>query len=148
MSHEEGATIPLAFLTAVYGLERLAGLQKAESVLIHAAAGGVGLAAIQIAQRIGARIYATASPGKWDYLKSLGVASVMNSRTLEYAEEIMALTGGRGVDVVLNSLTGEYIPRNLEILARNGRFIEIGKIGIWDEEKIRQYRPDVRYHRL
>ncbi|MFH0993935.1 MAG: type I polyketide synthase, partial [Pseudomonadota bacterium] len=146
MSHEEGATIPLAFLTACYGLERLAELQKGESVLIHAAAGGVGLAAIQIAQRAGARIYATASPGKWEYLKSLGVEAVMNSRTLEYAKEIMALTGGKGVDVVLNSLTGEFIPKNLDILAQGGRFIEIGKIGIWDGEKVRRQRPDIRYH--
>ncbi|MEI6260588.1 MAG: type I polyketide synthase [Deltaproteobacteria bacterium] len=146
MSHEDAATIPLAFLTACYGLERLAKIQKGELVLIHAAAGGVGLAAIQIAQRAGARIYATASPGKWEYLKSLGVEAVMNSRTLTYAQEIKALTGGKGVDVILNSLTGEYIPKNLEILAEGGRFLEIGKIGIWDGERVRHNRPDVQYH--
>ena len=146
MSHEDAATIPLAFLTACYGLERLAKIRKGELVLIHAAAGGVGLAAIQIAQRAGARIYATASPGKWEYLKSLGVEAVMNSRTLTYAQEIKALTGGKGVDVILNSLTGEYIPKNLDILAEGGRFLEIGKIGIWDGERVRHNRPDVQYH--
>jgi len=146
MRPEEAATIPLAFLTAYYGLERLAKLQKGERVLIHAAAGGVGLAAIQIARRAGARIYATASPGKWAYLKSLGLAAVCNSRTLDYAQQIMDLTDGQGVDVILNSLTGEYIPKNLSILAPGGRFIEIGKIGIWDEAQVRRQRPDVRYY--
>jgi NAD(P)-dependent dehydrogenase (short-subunit alcohol dehydrogenase family)/acyl carrier protein len=91
-------------------------------------------------------IYATASPGKWDHLKSLGVAAVLNSRTLDYADEIRSLTNGRGVDVVLNSLTGEYIPKNLEILAPGGRFVEIGKIGIWDDAQVKRVRPDVRYH--
>ena len=146
MTHEEGATIPLAFLTACYGLEHLARIQPGERILIHAAAGGVGLAAIQIAQRAGTEVYATASREKWDYLKTQGVEGVMNSRTLDFAEEIMALTGGRGVDVVLNSLTGEYIPRNLDILAQGGRFVEIGKIGIWEEEKVRQRRADILYY--
>ncbi|MBM4314799.1 MAG: SDR family NAD(P)-dependent oxidoreductase, partial [Deltaproteobacteria bacterium] len=146
MSPEEAATIPLAFLTASYGLECLARLARGESVLIHAAAGGVGLAAIQIAQRAGARIYATASPGKWEYVKSLGVEAVLNSRTLDYGDEIKALTAGRGVDVILNSLTGEYIPKNLEILSRGGRFVEIGKIGIWDRDQVRRLRPDVCYY--
>jgi len=146
MSHGEGATIPLAFLTACYGLERLAKLRRGESVLIHAAAGGVGLAAIQAAKRAGGVIYATASSRKWDHLKSLGVETVLNSRTLDYADEIRALTGGRGVDVVLNSLTGEYIPKNLEILAPGGRFVEIGKIGIWDGAQVKRIRPDVCYH--
>ncbi|MBU0485485.1 MAG: type I polyketide synthase [Proteobacteria bacterium] len=146
MSHEEGATIPLAFLTAYYGLVQLARIKPGEKILIHAAAGGVGLAALQIAQRAGARIYATASPGKWEYLKSLGVEQVMNSRTMDYVEEIMAQTGGTGVDIILNSLTGEYIPGNLQVLATGGRFVEIGKIGIWQEEEVRQIRPDVKYY--
>ncbi len=146
MSHAAGATIPLAFLTAYYGLVHLAKIKPGEKILIHAAAGGVGLAALQIAQRAGAEIYGTASPGKWEYLKSLGVEKVFNSRSLAFAGEIKTLTGGRGVDIVLNSLTGEYIPKNLEILAPGGRFIEIGKIGIWDEEQVRQRRGDVSYH--
>ena len=146
LSPAEGATIPLAFLTALYGLAHLAGLKEGERVLIHAAAGGVGLAAVQIAKRAGARIYATASEGKWDYVKSLGVEAVFNSRSLDYAEQIMALTEGQGVDVVLNSLTGAYIPRNLAILSENGRFVEIGKIGVWDAAQVARKRPDVRYH--
>jgi NADPH:quinone reductase-like Zn-dependent oxidoreductase/NAD(P)-dependent dehydrogenase (short-subunit alcohol dehydrogenase family) len=146
MSHAEGATIPLAFLTADYGLIELAQIKPGEKILIHAAAGGVGLAAIQIAQRAGAEIYATASPGKWDYLKSLGVDRVMNSRTLNYVEEIKAHTGGAGVDIVLNSLTADYIPGNLEILAPGGRFVEIGKIGVWSHEEMGRQRPDVVYY--
>jgi NADPH:quinone reductase-like Zn-dependent oxidoreductase/acyl carrier protein len=146
MSPEEGATIPLAFLTAWYGLERLARLRAGESVLIHAAAGGVGLAALQIARRAGARIYATASAGKRDYVTSLGVEAVLNSRTVAYGDEIRALTAGRGVDVVLNSLTGEHIPTSLDLLAHGGRFVEIGKIGIWDRAQVGRRRPDCGYH--
>ncbi|MDE5085491.1 MAG: zinc-binding dehydrogenase, partial [Trichodesmium sp. St18_bin1] len=101
MSFPEAATLPLTFLTAYYGLQHLAKIQPGERVLIHAAAGGVGQAAVQIAQLAGAQILATASPSKWDFLKSLGIEHVMNSRTLDFSQEIMELTGGEGVDVVL-----------------------------------------------
>jgi myxalamid-type polyketide synthase MxaB len=104
LSFEQAATIPGAFLTAYYTLIQLAQLQPGERVLIHAAAGGVGLAAVQIAQAVGAEIFATASPEKWEFLKSLGVKWVMNSRNLEFAQQIAALTGGQGVNVVLNCL--------------------------------------------
>jgi myxalamid-type polyketide synthase MxaB len=141
----EAATIPTTFLTACYGLYHLAQLKQGDRVLIHAAAGGVGQAAIQLAQCVGAEIYATASPGKWDCLKALGVKHIMNSRTLEFADTVMRLTDGQGVDVILNSLNGESIAKNLEILAANGRFVEIGKIGIWEDCQVRQVRPDVAY---
>ena len=145
MSFDEAATIPLAYLTAHYGLNRLAKIAPGDRVLIHAAAGGVGQAAVKLAQRAGAEVFATASPGKWDFLKSMGVEHVMNSRTLDFAEQVMQRTGGRGVDVVLNALNGEYIPKSLSVLAKAGRFVEIGKIGIWDASQIAQQRDDVAY---
>ena len=145
MSFAEAATLPLAFLTAYYGLEHLAALQPGDKVLIHAAAGGVGQAAVQVAQRAGAEIFATASPGKCDFLKAQGIHYVMNSRNLDFADEVMALTKGRGVDVVLNSLNGDFIDKSFEVLAEGGRFVELGKIGIWDEQKVKENCPTAQY---
>jgi len=145
LSFEEAATIPTTFLTAYYGLHRQANLKPGERVLIHSAAGGVGQAAMQLAQRIGAEVLATASPAKWDFLKSVGVEQVMNSRNLDFAEQVMEITAGQGVDVVLNSLNGEFIPKSLEVLGKGGRFVEIGKIGIWDQSQVQASRPDVAY---
>ncbi|MFN6445250.1 MAG: SDR family NAD(P)-dependent oxidoreductase [Nostoc sp. DedSLP05] len=145
LSFEEAATIPTAFLTAYYGLYQQAKLKSGERVLIHAAAGGVGQAAVQLAQRVGAEILATASPSKWEHLRATGVQQVMNSRSLEFAEQIPEITSGQGVDVVLNSLNGEYIPKSLQVLSDRGRFVEIGKIGIWDADQVKDSRPDVAY---
>jgi NADPH:quinone reductase-like Zn-dependent oxidoreductase/acyl carrier protein len=145
ISFDQAAAIPLAYLTAHYGLNRLAGLKPGERVLIHAAAGGVGQAAVALAQRAGAEIYATASPSKWDFLRSLGVRHVMNSRTLDFADQVLEATEGRGVDVVLNALNGEFIPKSLAALADGGRFVEIGKIDIWTAEQMAAARPDVSY---
>ncbi len=144
MSFVEAATIPVAFLTADYGL-KLAKLRNGDRILIHSAAGGVGQAAVQIAQRAGAEIYATASPAKWQFLQSQGIPYVMNSRTLDFAKDIKTLTQGKGVDVVFNSLNGEFIPRSLEVLAPGGRFVEIGKIGIWTASQMSEARSDVGY---
>jgi acyl transferase domain-containing protein/acyl-CoA synthetase (AMP-forming)/AMP-acid ligase II/acyl carrier protein len=133
----QAATIPIAFLTAYYSLHHLAKLSRGERVLIHAAAGGVGLAAVQLAQRAGAEIFATAgSLEKRAYLKSMRVPHVLDSRSLFFADEIMKITGGRGVDVVLNSLPGEYITRSLSILAAYGRFVEIGKTDIYQNKPL------------
>ncbi len=137
LDDSEACTVPIAFLTAYYALVRLAQLQPNERVLIHAGAGGVGLAAIQIAQHIGAEIFATAgSDEKRDYLRSLGVPHVLNSRTLEFADAIRQLTRNQGVDVVLNSLPGEAIDRSIGALAAYGRFCEIGKTDIYQNRKI------------
>jgi 8-amino-7-oxononanoate synthase len=144
MSFAEAATIPVAFLTASYGL-KWAKLKRGDRILIHAAAGGVGQAAVQIAQSVGAEIYATASPAKWQFLKDQGIQHVMNSRTLDFAAEIKMLTQGKGVNVVFNSLNGEFIDRSLEAIAPNGRFVEIGKLGIWTVERMQVIRPDVAY---
>jgi acyl transferase domain-containing protein len=147
LSFEEAATIPSPFFTAYYGLWHLARLQAGERVLIHAAAGGVGLAAVQIALRAGAEVFGTAgSDEKREFLKSLGVQHVLNSRTLDFADEIMTITAGRGVDIVLNSLAADFIARSVGILAENGRFVEIGKRDIWTPEQMALVRPDVAYH--
>jgi NADPH:quinone reductase-like Zn-dependent oxidoreductase/acyl carrier protein len=136
-SFGQAATIPIAFLTAYYSLHHLAKLSRGERVLIHAAAGGVGLAAVQLAQHAGAEIFATAgSPEKRAYLKSMRVPHILDSRSLTFADEIMKTTGGQGVDVVLNSLPGEYITRSLSILAAYGRFIEIGKTDIYQNKAL------------
>ncbi|QLE41164.1 SDR family NAD(P)-dependent oxidoreductase [Nostoc sp. C052] len=137
LSFEEAATIPVTFLTAYYALHYLGRLRQGERVLIHAAAGGVGLAAIQIAQTVGAEIFATAgSPEKREFLRSLGVEHVMDSRSTAFASEVMEITGGKGVDIVLNSLAGEAIPKSLSVLGAYGRFIEIGKRDIEQNNKL------------
>jgi NADPH:quinone reductase-like Zn-dependent oxidoreductase/acyl carrier protein len=129
LSFEEAATVPIAFFTAHYALSHLGRLAEGERVLIHAAAGGVGQAAVRIAQRVGAEIFATAgSPEKRAFLSSLGIEHVMDSSSLDFADEVMDLTGGDGVDVVLNSLAGEFIPKSLSTLGPGGRFLEIGKV--------------------
>jgi acyl transferase domain-containing protein/acyl carrier protein len=131
MTAEEAATLPTTFLTAHHALCDLARLQPGESVLIHAAAGGVGLAAIQVAQNLGLEIFATAgSEEKRDYLRELGVPWVMDSRSLDFVEQVREYTGGRGVDAVLNSLSGEFLRQSLGLLAPFGRFLEIGKIDL------------------
>ncbi len=127
ISTEGAATIPVAFFTAYYSLIRLARLKRDEWVLIHGGAGGVGMAAIQIAQTRGARIIATAgSKAKRDLLKALGIAHVFDSRSTTFVDEVRRITG-EGVDVVLNSLAGEAMERSVACLRTFGRFVELGK---------------------
>jgi acyl transferase domain-containing protein/NADPH:quinone reductase-like Zn-dependent oxidoreductase/SAM-dependent methyltransferase/acyl carrier protein len=148
LSFEEGATIPIAFTTAFYALHHLGRMAKGERVLIHAATGGVGLAAIQLAQQAGAEIYATAgTPVKRDLLRALGVSHVADSRSLSFADQILAETGGAGVDIVLNSLAGEAIAKSFSALGSYGRFIEIGKRDIFENSKIelRPFRNNLSY---
>ena len=148
LDYAAAATIPVIFLTAAHALEELAGLRAGERVLIHAAAGGVGQAAIQLARRAGAEIYATASPGKWAVLRGLGVAHVMDSRRLDFADEIRRLTAGAGVDVVLNSLSGEFTTRSLELLRPGGRFLEIGVTDLRTPEQVAALAPGAAYHAI
>ncbi|MCW7540233.1 SDR family NAD(P)-dependent oxidoreductase [Aquabacterium sp. A7-Y] len=137
MSAEEAATLPVAFGTAHFALHEAGRLARGERVLIHAAAGGVGLAAVQVAQAIGAEIFATAgTPEKRDYLRSLGIEHVLDSRSLDFADEVMRLTEGAGVDVVLNSLAGPFIERGLSVLRPHGRFIEIGKRDLYGDKAV------------
>ena len=146
LSFEEAATIPICFLTVQHALRRLGKVQPGERVLIHAASGGVGLAAIQIARQIGAEIFATAgSPRKRDYLRSLGIQHVMDSRTLDFADQVREATGGEGIDVVLNSLTGETIAASLSVLRQGGRFLELGKTDLWDQARVDAFRPGATF---
>ena len=145
LSPAEGASLSTAFLTAIYGLEQLARLQPGETVLIHAAAGGVGQAALQVARRAGARILATASAAKQQGLLEQGVEAVFDSRTLAFADQVLAHTAGRGVDVVLNSLKGAWVDAGFRALAQGGRFVELGKIEVWAAEQAAERRPDARY---
>jgi acyl transferase domain-containing protein/NADPH:quinone reductase-like Zn-dependent oxidoreductase/acyl carrier protein len=149
LTYEQAAAVPIAFLTAEYALHDLARLAPGERVLIHAAAGGVGLAAVQIARRAGAIIHATAStPEKHRLLRAFGVEHVYNSRDLAFAAEVLRDTGGLGVDVALNSLAGDFIPATVSAMARGGRFVEIGKTGVWSPEQMHGDRPDIDYHVL
>ena len=146
LSAEDAASIPVAFLTAYYGLYRLAGLERGQRVLIHAGAGGVGLAAVQLAQRREAVIFATAgSNAKRDMLRGIGVHHVMDSRSLAFVDEVRAATAGEGVHVVLNSLAGEFIPASLSVLTKGGVFLELGKRDVMTPADVARVRPDVRY---
>jgi NADPH:quinone reductase-like Zn-dependent oxidoreductase/acyl carrier protein len=136
-SDEEAASIPVAMVTALFSLDHLARLRRGERVLIHGAAGGVGLAAIQIAQAFGAEIYATAgTPEKRAFLRRLGVPHVFDSRTMDFDHEIRRVTNGEGVDIVLNSIAGEAIPKGVGLLRSYGRFIELGKRDFYANSKI------------
>ena len=146
LSFEAAAAIPVNFLTADYALHQVAKIAPGDRVLIHAAAGGTGMAAVRIAQQAGAEVFATASPPKWAALRAMGVTHLMNSRNVDFAASVMELTQGRGVDIVLNSLTsGEFIPKSLSAVAPHGRFVEIAKRGVWTATQMATVRPDVAY---
>lgn len=149
MPFAEAATLPTAMNTVHYSLVHLARLQKGETILVHGAAGGVGLAAVQYAQHVGARIIATAgAPDKRTFLRLLGVDHVLDSRTVDFAEQVMELTDGRGVDVVLNSLAGEALRRNLDLLRPFGRMIELGKRDFYANARLglRPFRNNVSFY--
>ncbi|MEM6751604.1 MAG: SDR family NAD(P)-dependent oxidoreductase [Cyanobacteria bacterium P01_E01_bin.35] len=146
LNFEQAAAIPVNFLTAYYALHHVAQIKPGDRVLIHAAAGGTGMAAVQIAQLAGAEVFATASPLKWEALRSMGVQHIMNSRTLDFASEVMKITQGQGVSIVLNSLTsGEFIAKSLSVVSPQGRFVEIAKRGVWESKQVAKIRPDVSY---
>jgi acyl transferase domain-containing protein/NADPH:quinone reductase-like Zn-dependent oxidoreductase/SAM-dependent methyltransferase/acyl carrier protein len=149
LTFEAAATLPVVFMTAWYALRNVGRLRQRERVLVHAGAGGVGMAAIQIALHLGAEVIATAgSPSKRALLKTLGVEHVIDSRRGDFAEAVMMLTDGKGVDVVLNALAGEAIPMGLSCLAEFGRFIEIGKRDIYQNARIplRPLRNNASFH--
>lgn len=148
ISYEAAATIPSTFFTVYYALQHLARLEKGERILIHGAAGGVGIAAIQLASHLGAEIYATASSDeKRDFLRLMGVKHIYDSRSLSFADDILADTNQEGVDVVLNSLAGEAINRNLRVLRPFGRFLELGKRDFYQDSRIglRPFRNNISY---
>ncbi len=146
-SYEQAAAIPTVYLTAYMGLFDLAGLKRGERVLIHAGAGGVGMAAIQLATQAGAEVFATASPAKWEALRELGVPEerIASSRDLGFKDAFLEATGGEGVDVVLNSLAKDHVDASLELLPGGGRFLEMGKTDIRDPAQIEANHPNVTY---
>jgi acyl transferase domain-containing protein/long-subunit acyl-CoA synthetase (AMP-forming)/surfactin synthase thioesterase subunit/NAD(P)-dependent dehydrogenase (short-subunit alcohol dehydrogenase family) len=146
-SFSKAASLPIVFLTAYYSLIHLAKLKPKQKVLIHAASGGVGLAAIQIAKQAGAIIYATAgNETKREYLKKLGIDHIYDSRKTTFAEEILQSTGGTGVDVVLNSLSGKgFIEKTVSCTVPSAVFLEIGKRDIWSAEEMKRVRADLSY---
>ncbi|MFI9724513.1 type I polyketide synthase [Streptomyces sp. NPDC052396] len=143
-SFPQAAAVPVTFLTAYHGLVDLAGLRPGDRVLIHAAAGGVGMAAVQLARHLGAEVFATAGPAKWETVRGLGVdeAHLASSRTGEF-ETRFAAAGG--VDVVLNSLARELVDASLRLVRPGGRFIEMGKTDIRDAGRIADDHPGVAY---
>ncbi|MFB8183499.1 SDR family NAD(P)-dependent oxidoreductase, partial [Streptomyces sp. NPDC055966] len=146
-SFAEAATVPIVYLTAYYALVDLGGLKPGESVLVHAAAGGVGSAAVQLARHLGAEVYGTASPAKWDALRAAGLddAHLASSRDLGFEERLRTATEGRGFDVVLDSLAREFVDASLRLLPRGGRFLEMGKTDVRDPEQVAVDHPGVTY---
>ncbi|WP_341889823.1 type I polyketide synthase [Variovorax sp. YR752] len=145
----EAATIPVTFLTAQYALRDLARIKKGDRVLIHAITGGVGMAALQLALRAGAEVFGTAgTPAKRALAKALGAHHVADSRSLSFADDVRRASDGQGVDIVLNSLAGDFIPESLKLLRPGGHFVEIGKTGIWDAARVAAEFPGRHYHPL
>jgi polyketide synthase 12 len=146
-SHTAAATTSVVFATACYALTDLAAVQPGQRVLVHAAAGGVGMAAVQLARHFGLEVFATASRGKWDTLRAMGFDDdhIADSRSLEFEEKFRATTGGRGVDVVLDSLAGEFVDASLRLVAPGGIFLEMGKTDIRDADVVAADHAGVRY---
>jgi acyl transferase domain-containing protein/NADPH:quinone reductase-like Zn-dependent oxidoreductase/NADP-dependent 3-hydroxy acid dehydrogenase YdfG/acyl carrier protein len=163
LTFSEAASLPIVTLTAWLALHHFGKIKKGDRVLIHAAAGGVGLAAVRLAMLAEAEVYATAgSDDKKELLRSLGVKHIASSRSLDFSAFEKSLSshiprkiadkgllneesGRSGFDIVLNSLSGDFIPASLELVRSGGSFVEIGKIGTWTTEKVAERYPDVEY---
>ncbi|MFE4455464.1 SDR family NAD(P)-dependent oxidoreductase [Streptomyces sp. NPDC056796] len=144
----QAASVPTVFLTAYFALVDLAAVQPGESLLVHAAAGGVGMAAVQLARHWGVEVYATASRPKWPVVWETGVPPerVASSRTMEFGDLFREATGGQGVDVVLNCLAREFVDTSMGLLAaEGGRFIEMGKTDIRGGDSVATSWPGVYY---
>jgi len=149
-SFEQAASVPVVFLTAYYGLNYLGRMEEGETVLVHSATGGVGLAAIKLAQAIGVNVIGTAGTRKkrTQLRKMFGIEHVFDSRSNSFYSDVMKATEGKGVDLVLNSLTGKLITQSLKCLAPYGRFIEIGKTDIYGNTAIsmESLGENISYH--
>ncbi|MFF4695450.1 beta-ketoacyl synthase N-terminal-like domain-containing protein, partial [Streptomyces chattanoogensis] len=143
----DAAAVPLVYATALFAWEDLAKVRAGQRVLVHAGAGGVGIAAIRLARHRGCEVFATASPGKWGVLRSLGLADdhIASSRDLDFAEKFLAVTDGAGMDAVLNSLTGDFVDASLRLLPSGGHFVEMGKTDIRDAAEVEARHPGVHY---
>ncbi|MGV0552900.1 fatty-acid--AMP ligase [Mycobacterium kansasii] len=147
-SYPQAASVPAAYITAYSVLIDIAQVSAGQRVLIHSAAGGVGQAAIRIAAHLGAEVFATAHPAKHHILRGLGIPEdhIASSRTLDFGDTFAAAGGGRGMDVVLNSLRGEFVDASLHLVAPGGRFVEIGKTDIRSAADVAQTHPGLSYH--
>ena len=149
LTHQQAATVPSSFLTAHYALTNLSQMKRGDRVFIHAVTGGLGMAAAQLALRAGAVVYGTAgTPAKRELAKRLGVHVVGNSRSLAFVDDIMQATGGKGVDIALNSLAGEFIPATLGLVRSGGSFVEVGRTDVWNAATVGRRFPGVHYHSL
>ncbi|MDV3266698.1 type I polyketide synthase, partial [Mycobacterium avium] len=146
-SHTAAATASVVFATAYYALVDLADARPGQRVLVHAAAGGVGMAAVQLARHLGLEVFATASRGKWDTLRDMGFDDdhLGDSRGLDFQDKFRAVTGGTGMDIVLDSLSGDSVDASLRLVAPGGIFLEMGKTDIRDPEVVAAEHPGVRY---
>uniref|UniRef100_UPI000A8CA562 type I polyketide synthase n=1 Tax=Mycobacterium sp. UM_Kg1 TaxID=1545691 RepID=UPI000A8CA562 len=146
-SFGQAATVPAVFLTAYYALAHVARVRAGERVLVHAATGGVGMAAVQLARYWGLDVYATASPGKWETLRSMGFDDrhIANSRTVEFEQKFSVASGGAGMDIVVDCLKDEFVDASLRLLSRGGRFVELGKADVRDPGEVAAQHPGVRY---
>jgi NADPH:quinone reductase-like Zn-dependent oxidoreductase/SAM-dependent methyltransferase/acyl carrier protein len=147
LTAQEAITLPIAYITAAFALEQVGQMQRGERVLIHAAAGGVGMAAVRLALQGGLTVFATAgSPAKQDFVRALGVEQVFDSRTLDFADGVLAATNGQGVDLVLNSLAGDFATASLRTLAAGGRFLELGKRDLLTDTEVAALERPIDYH--
>ncbi|MFG2833315.1 SDR family NAD(P)-dependent oxidoreductase, partial [Streptomyces sp. NPDC048434] len=146
-SFQQAAAVSAGFLTAFYALRDLAQVRPGQRVLIHAGTGGVGTAAVQLAMEWGLEVFATASPAKQPALRAMGVdeTHIASTRDLAFCERFLAVTGGEGVDVVVNALAGEFTDASLRLLPRGGQFVEMGKTDIRNPEQVAQAYPGVVY---
>ncbi|WSY62325.1 SDR family NAD(P)-dependent oxidoreductase [Nocardia sp. NBC_00881] len=146
-SFAQAAAAPAVFVTAYYGLVDLAEAKPGETLLLHAATGGVGMATVQLARHFGLRLLVTASRPKWDVLRAMGFddAVIGDSRTLDFERKFLEATDGRGVDIVLDSLAGEFVDASLRLLPRGGRFLEMGLIDRRDPREVAEQHPGVHY---
>jgi NADPH:quinone reductase-like Zn-dependent oxidoreductase len=147
LSFEQAATIPTVFMTTLHALQDLGQVKAGERVLVHAAAGGVGMAAVQLCRHLGAEVYGTASAGKWPVLERMGLDAthIASSRDLSFEQRFLSVTDGEGVDVVLNSLTGEFVDASLRLLPRGGRFLEMGLTDLRDQGELAAEHRGVAY---
>lgn len=137
LSHEQAASSCLAFMTAWYALTKRIQSRPGQSILIHAASGGLGLAAIQVARILGLHIFATAGSSiKRDYLRAMGIDHVFHSRDASFVDPILEATQGRGVDIVLNCLSGKLLQASLNLTAADGFFLEVGKNDIYSGREL------------
>jgi acyl transferase domain-containing protein/NADPH:quinone reductase-like Zn-dependent oxidoreductase/acyl carrier protein len=149
-SFAAAAGVPTVYLTAWHALVEVAHVQAGARLLVHAAAGGVGMAAVHLARHLGLEVYATASRRKWAAVREMGVdpARIADSRTVEFEERFLAATDGAGMDMVLDSLAGEFVDAGMRLLPRGGWFVEMGKTDIRDAAQVAEQHPGVRYRAI